>query len=105
MRVRMVKWTQKETFTLVDIPGGITHSTSMVTKSWTLEEDKRLQRPSLEILVENKSRPGGVRAEGIALNPRIPEHVERTGADEDIISILVDLTTPLRSLKWLAFDS
>lgn len=88
-RARKEKWARSEASSMVDLPDGIAQ------EIFTTEILKQTISGGAE---EVKEASGKINFE-IDLDPRIPEHVERAGAAEDTISILVDANDPSKVLK------
>ncbi|XP_074374821.1 uncharacterized protein LOC141715244 [Apium graveolens] len=89
MRARKGKGALKETSALVDLPRIITLDTTFTSE---LE-------PASGVTMQEIGEPSNVKNLNIDLDPRIPEHVERAGAAEDTISILVDAHDSSKVLK------
>lgn len=96
VRARKGKWVRKETSTLVDLPKGITRDTTVVTEYGHVGTTPT---PVAEVTRQDEAESSRSRDVEIDLDPRIPEHVERAGAAEDTISVLVDAKDPTKVLK------
>ena len=102
MRARKGKGTRKETSTLVDLPGGITRETTFISENWMFKDDHQHgpeHEPNSGVVTQEVGEPSNVKDLNIDLDPRIPEYVERAGAAEDTISILVDAHDSSKVLK------
>ncbi|XP_074352696.1 uncharacterized protein LOC141691843 [Apium graveolens] len=93
VRLRKGKWAREETTTTMDLPNKITRT--VTTTSERLINPARDHQPELEdtegLMITEVGESSEARAD---LDPRMPPMVERAGAAEDIIPILVDPNDP-----------
>ena len=101
-RTRKGKWIRKETSTLMDLPNEITREFTVITetlvKSPGVIDKAILDDPHSGIIIMEVEEPSEFKV-NIDIDPRMPEYMERAGAAEDTISILVDESDPSRALK------
>ncbi|XP_074328488.1 uncharacterized protein LOC141666400 [Apium graveolens] len=97
-RLRKGKWAREETTTTMDLPNGITRT--VTTTSERLINPARAHQPELEdtegLTITEVGESSEARAD---LDPRMPPMVERVGAVEDTIPILVDPNDPSKVLR------
>lgn len=101
MRARKGKGTRTKMSTLVDLPEGIISETTYISENWVFKDNQQGPgfEPDSKVIIQEIGEPRKMRNLDIDLDPRIPEHVEKAGAVEDTISILVDALDPSKVLK------
>ncbi|XP_074323212.1 uncharacterized protein LOC141660151 [Apium graveolens] len=98
VRLRKGKWAREETTITMDLPNGITRT--VTTTSERLINPARAHQPELEdtkgLTITEMGKSSEARAD---LDPRMPPMVERVGAAEDTILIVVDPNDPFKVLR------
>ncbi|XP_074351895.1 uncharacterized protein LOC141691046 [Apium graveolens] len=99
-RLRKCKWAREETIITMDLSNGITRT--VTTTFECLINPARAHRPELEdtegLIIMEVGESSDARAD---LDPRMPPMIEKVGATEDTIPILVNPNDPSKDVQSL----